>query len=92
MTCKNKNAILAVIQQCMPEKLKERTVRPETGRGRKDRPRKKKWNGDSASVINRLLSSLTFQPLHERVGLVIQGKYVQNYLQPLSRRHCASKT
>lgn len=46
---KPRNAILGAIQKSIPEKLKERTVAPPKGKGRKDRPRQKKgWDGDLA--------------------------------------------
>jgi hypothetical protein len=39
-----KNAILAIIQQQDPERLRNRTVKPEKGQGRKDRPRDNRWD------------------------------------------------
>lgn len=40
---KPRNAVLAVILKLDPRRLKERIVKPEKGKGRKDRPRKKNW-------------------------------------------------
>ena len=36
---RRKNTILAVIAHNDPTRLRDRTVKPEKGRGRKDRPR-----------------------------------------------------
>jgi hypothetical protein len=41
-----KNVILAIVASEDPTRYKERTVRPEKGKGRKDRPRIKKIQGD----------------------------------------------
>jgi len=36
---RRKNTILAIVQQNDPERYRERIVKPEKGKGRKDRPR-----------------------------------------------------
>lgn len=38
---RHKNVILAIIAKNDPARLRDRTVEPEKGRGRKDRPRNK---------------------------------------------------
>ena len=45
---KNKNTIMAIVQKNDPLRYRERTVLPEKGRGKKDRPRKKSWNTDDS--------------------------------------------
>jgi stalled ribosome alternative rescue factor ArfA len=40
---KKKNVIMAIVQSEDPERYRTRTVEPEKGKGRKDRPRKKSW-------------------------------------------------
>lgn len=44
---KKRNMVLAVILKLDPRRLKERIVKPEKGRGRKDRPRKKDYDEES---------------------------------------------
>jgi hypothetical protein len=47
---KKKNVILAIVVAEDPTRYQERTVKPEKGKGRKERPRKKGWNNqDSGS-------------------------------------------
>lgn len=43
----NRNTILAAVLASDPRAVKLRVVMPEKGRGRKDRPRKKRWNSES---------------------------------------------
>lgn len=43
---KNKNVIMAIVQSEDPTRYKIRTVKPEKGKGRKDRPRTKNVEGD----------------------------------------------
>ena len=45
---KKGNVILSKIQKEDPERLRDRTVKPEKGKGRKSRPRKKNWEKDSS--------------------------------------------
>lgn len=40
---KVRNQVLRVILEFDPARLRTRTVKPEKGKGRKDRPRKKNW-------------------------------------------------
>lgn len=47
-----RNKTLQILAENMPEKLKERTVKPEKGKGRKNRPRNKKVNYDSDCILN----------------------------------------
>jgi len=44
---KPRNAVLAFLLKLDPRRLKERIVKPEKGKGRKDRPRKKDHDEDS---------------------------------------------
>jgi hypothetical protein len=43
---KNKNVILAIVQSEDPKRYRERTVLPEKGKGKKNRPRNKKVNAE----------------------------------------------
>jgi len=38
-----RNIILAIVAKEDYKRYRDRTVKPEKGRGRKDRPRKRKW-------------------------------------------------
>lgn len=46
---KTKNVILAIVAKNDPTRYKIRTVKPEIGKGRKYRPRKKDWNKNEDS-------------------------------------------
>lgn len=50
---KHKNVIMAIVQKNDPERYRSRTVEPEKGKGRKNRPRKKSWdfNKDSGFFL-----------------------------------------
>lgn len=41
---RRKNTILAIVQQNDPTRYRERTVLPERGKGRKERPRNHNYN------------------------------------------------
>lgn len=43
---KPRNHTLAVIAANDPTRFRDRTVNPEVGKGRKDRPRQKKWENE----------------------------------------------
>lgn len=44
---KKRNVIMAIVANEDPTRYKDRTVKPEKGKGRKDRPRQKKWAAES---------------------------------------------
>lgn len=51
---KNKNVIMAIIQKNDPNRYRDRTVLPEKGQGKKQRPRKKNWTVEKESGSFRL--------------------------------------
>lgn len=46
---KNKNVIMAIVQKTDPNRYRDRTVLPEKGQGKKERPRKKNWTAVEGS-------------------------------------------
>jgi hypothetical protein len=40
--------MLAVVEKEDPNRYRDRTVLPEKGKGKKERPRKKSWNTDDS--------------------------------------------
>lgn len=49
---KSKNVILAIVSREDPTRYRDRTVLPEKGKGKKERPRKKSWKvEDSGSFL-----------------------------------------
>jgi hypothetical protein len=41
---------MTYFQENDPSRLRDRTVKPEKGKGRKDRPRNNAWKNDSLSI------------------------------------------
>ena len=52
---KKRNQILAAVANNDPTRYRQRTVRPEKGKGRKNRPRRKNWS-DEGSFISGIRS------------------------------------
>jgi hypothetical protein len=46
-----RNRIMATIAKYDPKRLRDRTVKPEYGKGRKQRPRRNDWNAEGVSLM-----------------------------------------
>lgn len=44
---KKRNRIMATIAENDPKRFRQRTVKPERGKGRKERPRQNNWSEDA---------------------------------------------
>src|SRR5574342_263165 len=82
MARKHRNIELAVVLKNDPRRLRDRTVYPEKGRGRKDRPRSNVVNDDCDVIIVKSDHQLwkSFDESHARKWIrMMDGKTVRVY-------------